>query len=404
MAVHNRDSSNFLVLSLLSTGCAVDRTTFELPNSLPLSPRTSFHPATMSDPQSDGAGRLTSSQFSASNGYRSSDFTANLSSRHRVFPNETVVLLEDRSTGNIEVHRQLLTERIAVVSDELVSLSRWLNASTWTCRLPLELLTEIFLLLQVEPTDYVWNGHDDDDDDENIVETEELSWLSVTHVCSHLRDAAIQYTPLWSNIPVALLGLVNTMITRSQGMNVRCPAYDGERQSTRLALAKVLAHSQRLRVVDLDFPIPRRDLQSSELFPSWDCSPPGAMLEELRLSSDIMDLTANIPMIVNAPLLRKLSLCSNSPSGIPMEKFSFGSEMTHLCLRSPSLDSQRQTRCTLVSLLRKMPRLERLHLVGQIPFVTPTHHWGPSIQSPCPFSGIFMSKIPNPSSLSSFAL
>ncbi|KAG6812110.1 hypothetical protein H0H92_004339 [Tricholoma furcatifolium] len=147
--------------------------------------------------------------------------------------------------------RKYIQERIRVQNSILCYYKRRLNSLNIVCRLPTEILTNIFRLvvddyeLIVEDTDAQSDGTDTNPDENHI------PWIQrVTHVCSHWREVALSTPNLWSTIHLDCPTWALEMLRRSKGVELTVVSYGPMYRAAYNVLYQVLAfHLHRIKIL-----------------------------------------------------------------------------------------------------------------------------------------------------------
>ncbi|KAJ3507324.1 hypothetical protein NMY22_g16965 [Coprinellus aureogranulatus] len=103
-----------------------------------------------------------------------------------VFSRETQSIIDIARyvTNPTSVHEKV-ARRIQELEREIQSLKTCHNAATFTCRLPEDILSSVFLLVQTF-------------DKSSRIEKGEYAWTRTSHVCRHWRFTAIGCAALWT--------------------------------------------------------------------------------------------------------------------------------------------------------------------------------------------------------------
>ncbi|TEB37127.1 hypothetical protein FA13DRAFT_1809755 [Coprinellus micaceus] len=130
-----------------------------------------------------------------------------------VLPDATQGLVDASSfVTDTNLHQQKVAKRIRELENEIRALKSCHNASTVTCRIPIEVLSKIFHFLTFSEPEPWLRGTEN---------SNSYRWIQVTHVCRHWRSSAIDSTALWRHLnfeePSKLVG---TMLERSKGVPV----------------------------------------------------------------------------------------------------------------------------------------------------------------------------------------
>lgn len=221
------------------------------------------------------------------------------------------------------------------------------NRLSWTYRFPSEILSEIFLFVRGDQTEF------------------DIDWIrSTSHVCQHWRDVALACPSLWTYIFPAPPGhrSVKELLERSKmaPLVIRLTlGFLKLHHETSVALQSAMEHAPRIRELHIQAPAS----QMRKIFPN---SIPidAPLLETLHLSNTNYlpdpDSVYKLPQFDGATRLRRLELCKCNlhwPSPLL-------SELTHLKL--DNLDIL-PTMSQLLDALKKMPNLEILDLKDCLP-------------------------------------
>ncbi|TFK69606.1 hypothetical protein BDN72DRAFT_840199 [Pluteus cervinus] len=206
-------------------------------------------------------------------------------------------------------------------------------------RLPLEILTSIFLL-----------AREDADDHKRSCQVLVMSWVS-----SHWRHAVLSAPSLWNFIDVESNDLVNLFLTRSRDVKLSVRI----RRENTIESDPILKELGRLQTLSLM--CPWRELPDFILEIDGHplhCSQPAPFLEKIYLKR--VTIPSN-PFHNTTPALRhvRLNMCS-----FDWDTFPF-SNLTQLYIIHPILDHPINP-AHLVQKIQQMPLLERLMLRGAL--------------------------------------
>ncbi|KAI0311244.1 hypothetical protein OF83DRAFT_1151684 [Amylostereum chailletii] len=124
-------------------------------------------------------------------------------------------VVEARADSRRDVDREL-----AAVYDVLCAFKTRRNALASISRLPPEVLSRIFSIHAINQPpgsdNYVWDDKDEEADPPSMSQVQ-LGWITVTHVCRHWRQLALDQPCLWTEICFALGNRwVEEMLVRSR--------------------------------------------------------------------------------------------------------------------------------------------------------------------------------------------
>ncbi|KAJ3547821.1 hypothetical protein NMY22_g1502 [Coprinellus aureogranulatus] len=125
--------------------------------------------------------------------------------RNGVLPSEHILSRETQSiistplnASNSESAHQKVVTRIQELEHEILILKTYNNAGTITCRLPAEILSNVFIFMKASA-------------EESPTPQEHYSWTKATQVCRQWRSTAVDCVALWTHLdlswPAALLRL-----------------------------------------------------------------------------------------------------------------------------------------------------------------------------------------------------
>ncbi|KAF5333639.1 hypothetical protein D9611_002781 [Ephemerocybe angulata] len=164
--------------------------------------------------------------------------------------------VEGDGIDDIEEFHHRVDSRIYDLECEIRTLKTRRNAATFTCRLPAELLSRIFLFF------YYMSSH-------NLMDpvSKRVDWLICTFVCRRWRAVALSCTELWTTPIFAKPALAETMLARSKDAPLRIK-FNGKAEEPSEALFKALSQLNRLRSVELEEVITGSS-QIQEMLSSW---------------------------------------------------------------------------------------------------------------------------------------
>ena len=250
---------------------------------------------------------------------------------------------------------RLIDLQIANLRESIRILNSQRNSHLPISKLPVEILTKIFLLHQ------------------HNVSVETLSdWIRITHVSQRWREIALNFSGLWIHIPFHRLKWAKEMITRSQHAcpivkaNYTPSLYPSEAQLLKSFLQQHLSRVQVLDILCTNFqhvvklfqdiqPTSVPCLSAFSLSVYWQKSEtePSAVLDSLQIVDS---------RLLNANLLRKLTV-----SITPRWDLNLFRGLTHLKLGDGRNMPRTQTsQREFLDALRRMPTLQSLHLDGPV--------------------------------------
>lgn len=258
--------------------------------------------------------------------------------------------VEGDGIDDIEEFHHRVDSRIYDLECEIRTLKTRRNAATFTCRLPAELLSKIFLSLN--PTDPVHKRVD---------------WLICTFVCRRWRDVALSCAELWTTPIFAKPALAETMLARSKDAPLRI-LFNGEAEEPSGALYKALSQLNRLRIVVLE-EVAEGNSQIQEVLSSWTGQAP--LLTRLHMAKTSAHAatqgTYTFPIDFlqgGTPSLEYLGLhmWGNTWDNLPI-----GPTITTLIMiGSPANPPRRPTQAAFVSCLKRLPFLVGLTVMNQM--------------------------------------
>ena len=99
--------------------------------------------------------------------------------------NATRVLAESAGVYDTELYQEKLAQRILSLKEEIRVLQSCHNSVTPICRLPPEILSNIFVkLLRSSGKPSEWNP--------------DIEWIRASYVCAHWRSIALDCVGLWT--------------------------------------------------------------------------------------------------------------------------------------------------------------------------------------------------------------
>ncbi|KAF6761939.1 hypothetical protein DFP72DRAFT_591903 [Ephemerocybe angulata] len=132
--------------------------------------------------------------------------------------------LETSRNAPTSEHHGDLDQRILDLLSEILTLKTRRNGATTTYRLPVEILSQIFIVL------YSMSSKD-----LTHPVSERVDWLRCTFVCHHWREVALGCTELWTTPVFAEPALARTMLSRSgaRGLPLSTSSSTGNRKRPR---------------------------------------------------------------------------------------------------------------------------------------------------------------------------
>lgn len=302
-------------------------------------------------------------------------------SQNSAFSAQTLSLLGSESQDDTTVTEDAsLHSRLALRRSELlleIQAVNWKqNSLTWTYRLPHEILSCIFLLVQLQTSGVTSSKRC------------RLSWLGrITHVCAHWRRVALAGTTLWSTLDFAHPPFARMMLQRSRSsvlnLNFHRRDYTSRAalEASAVAFTEVLTtQAELLRSVDVDVEGTTLEVGLSILSSLSGWTVPAARLKHLDITVSLeqqqtKSKSSNLelsPFISNgAPALQHLSLIRWS---VPFDTLSFSQNMKFLCPEQDTKCVSARVRAgsmqSLVLALQTIPLLQDLSLTNYLPMVT----------------------------------
>ncbi|KAF6762035.1 hypothetical protein DFP72DRAFT_594296 [Ephemerocybe angulata] len=240
-----------------------------------------------------------------------------------------------------EAHRNKATKRILELEAEIVSLKISYNTASTPCRLPTEILTQIFITLKDASTPN--------------------DWIQITFVCHHWREVALDCTSLWTSLPMLSSEFSELALCRSKGMPLQValpgPCRSYKRGYTDL-VNRILSQTNRDRIQSLTL----WTAACNEILSTFEGSAP--LLEELVGKSGY-----EVSVCPSAPSLKVLHLES---CRIPWSDLPLASTLTSIHLSNKgsgagATDFTRPSTSDLSTSLQEMRRLQNLYLKGYLP-------------------------------------
>ena len=248
---------------------------------------------------------------------------------------------------------RLLDLQIANLHESIRILNSQRNSHLPISTLPVEILTKIFLVHQLDAT------------------VQSLDWIGITHVSQQWRKIALNFSGLWIRIPFHHPKWAKEMIARSQHA---CPivkaVYILSLYPSEAQLLKSFLHQHLSRVQVLDIrginshllaklfqdiqPTSVPYLSTLSLSGTWQepGTEPSAVLDSLQILDS---------RLLNTNLLRKVE----APTTLRWDLRLF-SGLTHLRLDDCRMPRTQTSQREFLDALRHMPTLQSLHLDGPI--------------------------------------
>ncbi|KAF6762001.1 hypothetical protein DFP72DRAFT_1164866 [Ephemerocybe angulata] len=159
--------------------------------------------------------------------------------------------------STFEIRRAQIADRILQLEREVLSLKNSHNTMAPPCRLPPEILANIFTLVKEDS----WPRH----------------WIMVTFVCQHWRAVAVDCAALWTSLPFINADFTSIALSRSKRapLSVTFKQDTWQKPGYSTAFCMILSQSERLRKVDI----------SDDVFASTfcECARVAPILQELFL-------------------------------------------------------------------------------------------------------------------------
>ncbi|KAJ3507379.1 hypothetical protein NMY22_g16951 [Coprinellus aureogranulatus] len=278
------------------------------------------------------------------------------------FSRETQRLIDTspHATNLTSIHKKVAI-RIQELESEIQSLKTCHNAATFTCRLPVEILSSVFLLVQAF-------------DEESRTEEGNYTWTRTSHVCRHWRLTAIGCAILWTSLDFSRsTEFLERSLERSSNAPLSIYCREGSSSSDPCILARALAEVNRIR--SLKITVKSADqtwfdaYQGSSLtslLATW--TETALLLEHLDLKSYLREADMLPPnfLAAGAPKLSWLRLYGHFKQ---WPKLPFPS-MTTLQISSWS-PFPRPNAEEFFDAFTQMPLLQTLKLASCLPFLEP---------------------------------
>ena len=269
---------------------------------------------------------------------------------------------ESKSGKKLDNHEatRLIDLQIANLRESIRMLNCQRNGLLPISKLPVEMLTKIFLLHQQNTTDRYT--------------IQKLDWIGITHVSRQWREIALNFSGLWIHIPFKHPKWATEMIARSRHA---CPivkaTYNPSRYPSEARLLKsfLQQHLSRIQFLEILY-LPHQPV--GKLF--QDIQPTSVpCLSTLRLieleepgtaSSAVLDSLQIVDdQLLNTCSLRKLRASSSTALRWDFKLFS---GLTYLSLDGDYRRSARSqaSHRDFLDALRRMPTLQFLHLNGPV--------------------------------------
>ncbi|KIM35833.1 hypothetical protein M413DRAFT_428331 [Hebeloma cylindrosporum] len=252
---------------------------------------------------------------------------------------------------------RLIDRRIASLRESIHALNRQRNELLPISKLPVEIVTEIFLL------------HQENLKPQGALEKATLDWIRISHVCKRWREIALCCSRLWIHIPFRHPEWANEMILRSYpACLIAMASFHSESSPKELETATKFFKEHLSRVQVLDIWDSSAELVA-KLFQD-DIKPTSApYLSILRLGTPRSrkpdSPVPNLLQIVDNRLLNTSSLREVEALSTPNWDLNLFSGLTHLKLGDGSNGQRTQTsQCEFLDALRRMSTLQFLHLNG----------------------------------------
>ncbi|KAJ3501654.1 hypothetical protein NMY22_g18851 [Coprinellus aureogranulatus] len=153
-----------------------------------------------------------------------------------VFPWETQRLIDAApQTMNPTVIHEKVAIRMQELEREMLALKTCHNAATFICRLPVEILSNVFLLVQAL-------------DKRSSGTRRRYTWIWTSHVCRHWRSTAIDCPTLWTFLDFSRsTEFLERSLERSRNAPLSIYCREGSSGSDPELLARGLAKFERIR-------------------------------------------------------------------------------------------------------------------------------------------------------------
>lgn len=250
----------------------------------------------------------------------------------------------------LEETREKLWQSIICKEIELREAKTKYNATSFLNRLPVEILSKVFL----ELASAITNDFIDILDPKGRA----VSWIYVTHVCSHWREVALDCAALWSDILYLNPSLAEAMLSRSKKapLSFKLSWYSNPKWESKDVIHKILSHSERLVSVEIG------SCANAAILAHFSRAAP--ILEKLSLCGvyPAVDLTSTF-LQAGAPSLKHLALSQfqfESWAVLPL-----GPRLTYLQIVGSAV--QRPSAPQFIASIHAMPHLQTLILEKLLP-------------------------------------
>jgi hypothetical protein len=240
---------------------------------------------------------------------------------------------------------RLIDLQIATLRKSIRILNNQRNSYLPISKLPVEILTKIFLLHQQNAT--------------KQYTAKTLDWIGITHVSQRWREIGLDFSGLWIRIPFYHLKWATEMITRSQHA---CPivkaTYNPSSYPSKARLLETFLQQHLSRIQVLEIMCTSHQL-IAKLFQdipptSVPCLSTLSLATIMAKPSPAESLQILSTRFVDTNSLRKVTLNSNSR---------LFSGLTHLTIDGDMARTQ-TSQCDFLDALRRMPTLQCLDLDG----------------------------------------
>ncbi|KAJ3520052.1 hypothetical protein NMY22_g12919 [Coprinellus aureogranulatus] len=271
--------------------------------------------------------------------------------------------------NGVQEQRKMLENRIFVADAELRSLKLSYNSLCDLNKLPVEILSNVFISCAAEATQQF-----------SSTDRSSFSWINVAHVCHHWREVALGCAELWANILFINEGLARFMLAQSKAAPLSIDIHI-TRSWQREFINDLASQIHRWRAISLEGHL--------DLFDWSDWSSQAPLLEKLVIRSfewcSELEQTALL-FQGNAPVLKHLAL-----EGMGVQSYTvlpFSPSLTYLELEEDQDQKIWPCGADLLRTLQHLPLLESLILINCVPefgqhrtSLTPTRIHFPSIRA-----------------------
>ncbi|KAF5333096.1 hypothetical protein D9611_002687 [Ephemerocybe angulata] len=260
---------------------------------------------------------------------------------------------------DLDARRGQITKRLLELEQETLSLKRAYNTMSPSCRLPIEILSRIFVDLR-----------------DLYMGRMPQEWFQVSYVCHYWREVATGCAALWTNVPFISSAFTDLALSRSKDAPLSLiygqPGDRGTYQFHSTA-KRILAHTTRLRIIDL-----------MNVGLDWmECDAPFTSLEVLRfklpptMAPDVQGRDPLRFIQMGAPSLKELSL--EEACGTPWSRLPLSESLTELRLAATPRDDQTNwvhipSFEQLLASLAELVSLRKLKLSGYLAKPTQANH------------------------------